>query len=78
MTTYNFEGKVIETDVPEEILNRLAALAISYKMLSKDRITKAAKEQRALIKGFMYGLEAGDVVDEDESVKLYRFFMGDD
>ena len=73
---YWFEGKSIEVRASEDVLDRLSGLVISYKMLSKDRLTKAAKEQRAFIDGFLYGLEVAEVIDAGEREKLYQFFMG--
>lgn len=75
---YWFEGKSIEVRASEDVLDRLSGLVISYKMLSKDRVTKAAKEQRAFIDGFLYGLEVGEVIDAAERDKLYKFFMGEE
>lgn len=75
---YWFEGKHLEVSVSEDALDRLAGLVISYKMLSKDRVTKAAKEQRAFIDGFLYGLEVGEVIDANERETLYKFFMGEE
>jgi hypothetical protein len=58
-------------------MDRLAGIAISYKILSKDRVTKAAKEQRSLFKGVLYGLElAGKIAPATQDV-LYTFFMED-
>ena len=75
---YWFEGKSIEVIASEDVLDRLAALVISYKMLSKDRLTKAAKEQRSFIDGYLYGLEVGEVIDSSAREKLYKFFMGEE
>ena len=77
MSEYQFEGRVLKNDLSEDVLNRLASLVISYKLLSKDRITKAAKAQEAFIRGYLYGLEAGLVIDSTESTELYKFFMTD-
>ena len=75
---YWFEGKSIEVRASEDVLDRLSGLVISYKMLSKDRLTKAAKEQRSFIDGYLYGLEVGEVIDAGEREKLYKFFMGEE
>ena len=75
---YWFEGNSIEVTISDDALDRLAGLVISYKMLSKDRVTKAAKEQRAFINGFLYGLEAMEEIDSDGRDKLYKFFMGEE
>lgn len=77
MTSYRFEGDVLHIDVPEDVLNHLAGISISYKMLSKDRVTKAAKQQKSFFKGVLYGLELGEVIDSDQSNSLYDFFMND-
>lgn len=76
LSAYKFEGKPVPVQAPEDVLDRLAGLVISYKMLSKDRVTKAAKEQRAFIDGFLYGLEVAEVIDAGDREKLYQFFMG--
>ena len=75
---YWFEGNSIEVTISDDVLDRLAGLVISYKMLSKDRVTKAAKEQRAFIDGFLYGLEVGEVINSGDRDKLYNFFMGEE
>lgn len=72
---YVFEGRTFLTDTPEELLDVLAGLVISYRLLSKDRITKAAKAQEAFIRGYLYGLEASKVIDATRSQALYKFFM---
>lgn len=75
MGTYYFEGGNIDTDLPEHILDHLAGIVISYKVLSRDRVTKAAKEQRAFFNGVLCGLELTGRISCDEREKLYHFFM---
>lgn len=75
MIQYNFEGRSLLTDVSEEALDILAGLVISYRLLSKDRITKAAKAQEAFIRGYLYGLEVAKTIDSKRSEALYKFFM---
>lgn len=77
VTDYYFGGKNIEIPVPEHILDRLAGIAISYKVLSKDRVTKAAKEQRSFFKGVLYGLEMAGMIPPATQEVLYTFFMED-
>lgn len=77
MIDYFFEGKYIETHLPEHIMDRLAGIAISYKILSRDRVTKAAKEQRSLFKGVLYGLELAGKIPPAAQDTLYTFFMED-
>ena len=74
---YFFEGKSIETHLPEHIMDRLAGIAISYKILSKDRVTKAAKEQRSFFNGVLYGLELAGKIPPATQEVLYKFFMED-
>lgn len=77
MIDYFFEGKSIETHLPEHIMDRLAGIAISYKVLSKDRVTKAAKEQRSFFNGILYGLEMAGQIPPAAQEMLYDFFMED-
>lgn len=77
MTEYKFEGNILHIDVPEDVLNHLAGIAITYKLLSKDRVTKAAKQQKSFFKGVLYGLQVGEVIDSDQYSSLYNFFMED-
>ena len=77
VTDYYFSGKNIEIPVPEHILDRLAGIAISYKVLSKDRVTKAAKEQRAFFNGVLCGLELAGMLAPATKDVLYNFFMED-
>ena len=72
---YVFEGRTFLTDVPEEILDVLAGLVISYRLMSKDRITKAAKVQEGFIRGYLYGLEVAKTIDAARSKEMYQFFM---
>ena len=72
---YTFEGRSILTDVSEELLDFLAGLVICYRLLSKDRVTKAAKAQEAFIRGYLYGLEVSKTIDSNRSEQLYKFFM---
>ena len=76
MNSYMFEGRTLNTDVPEDVLDRLAGLVIAYKTVSKAKVVKAAREQEGYIKGFLYGLEVGEVIDPDDSEELLSFFMG--
>ena len=78
MLTYRFEGRSILTDVSEDVLDILAGLVISYRLMSRDRVTKEAKCQLAFIQGYLYGLEVGEVIDSERSKELYRFFMDED
>lgn len=75
MIEYTFEGRTISTTVDAEVLDRLAGLVIAYKMLSKSKIVKAAREQEGFIKGFLYGLEVANIIDSDDSEELLAFFM---
>lgn len=75
MIEYTFEGRTISTKATPEVLDRLAGLVIAYKMLSKAKIVKAAREQEGYIKGFMYGLEVAGVIDSEDSEELLAFFM---
>lgn len=77
MIDYFFEGKSIETHLPEHVMDRLAGIAISYKVLSKDRVTKAAKEQRAFFDGVLCGLELAGMLAPATKDVLYDFFMED-
>lgn len=77
MNEYMFEGKALTTDVPDDILNPLAGIAITYKLMSKDRITKEAKQQRSFFKGVLYGLQLGEVISTHQYDHLYNFFIGD-
>lgn len=75
MIEYTFEGRTISTTVDAEVLDRLAGLVIAYKMLSKSKVVKAAREQEGFIKGFLYGLEVANIIDSDDSEELLAFFM---
>lgn len=76
---YCFEGRVLRLDDPGELssehLDVLAGLVISYRLLSKDRMTKAARAQEAFIRGYLYGLESCKVIDSNISEDLYMFFI---
>ena len=74
---YLFEGSELSCDVPHDILDQLAGIAISYKILSKDRLTKAAKEQRSFFDGVLYGLILGEVMRTDERETVRAFFLGE-
>ena len=78
MSSYKFEGREVPVLLAAEVLDPLAGLVISYKMLSRDRLTKAAKEQRAFIDGFLYGLQVAEVINSVDREKLYKFFMGEE
>jgi hypothetical protein len=77
--SYIFEGRELTSDIVTgmrvEYLDVLAGLVISYKLLSKDRVTKAAKAQDAFIRGYLYGLETSGIIDSTENDKVYKFFM---
>lgn len=75
MIKYIFEGRSLLTEVSEEVLDILAGLTISYRLMSKDRVTKAAKAQEAFIRGYLYGLEVAKVIDSHRSEELYKFFL---
>lgn len=75
MIEYTFEGRTISTTIDAEVLDRLAGLVIAYKMLSKSKVVKAAREQEGFIKGFLYGLEVANIIDSDDSEELLAFFM---
>lgn len=79
MVEYKFEGRTLEFDtaynLTVEQLDVLSGLVISYRLLSKDRVTKAAKAQDAFIRGYLYGLEMSKTIDSDQSDCLYQFFM---
>lgn len=75
MTEYQFEGRVINTFLNKEILDRLAGLVVSYKTMTKAKVVKAAREQEGYIKGFLYGLEAAGEIDSEDSDQLFNFFM---
>ena len=77
MVSYSFEGKVIGINLDPNILDKLAGLAIGYKLVSKPRVTKAAREQQAYFKGLLHGLVLSKQISVDESDKLYKFFIGD-
>ena len=77
MNEYFFEGGTIDTPLPDHVMDRLAGIAISYKMFSKDRVTKAAKEQRAFFNGVLCGLEMAGNITPTTQENLYAFFMGE-
>ena len=76
---YMFEGREVNFDIPTNLrvehLDVLSGLVISYKLLSKDRVTKAAKVQEGFIRGYLYGLEMSGITDSTINDKLYKFFM---
>ena len=76
---YMFEGRKLNfemtTNLRVEHLDVLSGLVISYRLLSKDRVTKAAKAQEAFIRGYLYGLEMSGIIDSAINDKLYNFFM---
>lgn len=77
MVSYSFEGKAIGTTLDPGVLDKLAGLAIGYKLVSKPRVTKAAREQQAYFKGLLHGLVLSKQISADESDKLYKFFLGE-
>jgi len=74
-----FEGRKLNfemtTNLRVEQLDVLSGLVISYRLMSKDRVTKAAKAQDAFIRGYLYGLEMSGIIDSTINDKLYKFFM---
>lgn len=76
---YMFEGRKLDFDITTNLrvehLDVLSGLVISYRLLSKDRVTKAAKAQEAFIRGYLYGLEMSGVIDSTINDTLYSFFM---
>ena len=76
---YMFEGRKLNfemtTNLRVEQLDVLSGLVISYRLMSKDRVTKAAKAQDAFIRGYLYGLEMSGIIDSTINDKLYKFFM---
>lgn len=76
---YMFEGRKVTFDIATSLrvehLDVLSGLVISYRLLSKDRVTKAAKAQEAFIRGYLYGLEMSGIIDSTINDKLYKFFM---
>jgi hypothetical protein len=74
MYNYSFEGKSIATDIPQEVLDRLASFVITYRMLKVSGGSKATNIQLSFIKGFIHGLLIGGTITDEDKDKLVEFF----